>query len=178
MFILASGSPRRKELLKKVVDDFDIIVPEVDESAFPLAAKDLPGELSKAKAYAVYSSHPSDEILACDTIVILDNKVLGKPKSAQNAIEMLENESGRRQIVLSGYTYIGKGKEVTRTVSTIVQFRHLTSEEIKEYVTKFQPLDKAGAYGIQDDFPLIEKIEGSYDNVMGLPTEDIAAHIR
>ncbi|MBQ4255831.1 MAG: septum formation protein Maf [Bacilli bacterium] len=177
MFILASGSPRRKELLHKIVDDFEVVVPDIDESHHPLDPKDLPKELSKEKAYAIYRRFPNDEILACDTIVILDHEVLGKPKSPQNAIEMLEKESGRRQIVLSGYTYIGKGKEISRTVATEVYFNKLSLEQIKDYVTRFAPFDKAGSYGIQDDFPLIEKIVGSYDNVMGLPTEDIKAHI-
>ena len=90
---------------------------------------------------------------------------------------MLEKESGRRQIVLSGYTYIGKGREISRTVATEVYFNKLSLEQIKDYVTRFTPFDKAGSYGIQDGFPLIEKIVGSYDNVMGLPTEDIKAHI-
>ena len=85
MFILASSSPRRKQLLSKLIKDFLIIVPEVDESAFPLPPQDLPGELSKAKAYAVYESHKQDEILACDTVVILGKELLGKPKNAQNA---------------------------------------------------------------------------------------------
>lgn len=177
MFILASGSPRRKELLSKLIKDFTIIVPDVDEHAFPLPAKDLPGALSKAKAYAVYKDHPEDEILACDTIVVLNDEVLGKPKSPQNAIEMLSFESGKRQIVLSGYTYIGKGREITRTVSTSVYFASLSKEQIEEYITKYRPYDKAGAYGIQDGYPLIDHIEGSYDNVMGLPTEDIAYHV-
>ena len=177
MFILASGSPRRKELLHKLIDDFVILVPEIDEHAFPLAAKDLPAALSKAKAYEIYKDHQEDEILACDTIVVLNDEVLGKPKSPQNAIEMLRFESGKRQIVLSGYTYIGKGKEITRTVSTSVYFANLSEEQIREYVEKYQPFDKAGAYGIQDGYPLIDHIEGSFDNVMGLPTEDIAHHV-
>lgn len=177
MFILASSSPRRKELLHKLLDEFMILSPDVDESIFPLPPQDLPAAISKAKAYSILKSHPQDEILSCDTIVILDNKVLGKPKNAQNAIEMLRFESGKRQIVLSGYTYIGKGKEITRTVATEVFFNTLSLEQIKEYVEKFNPLDKAGAYGIQDNFPLVDRIEGSFDNVMGLPTEDIARHV-
>ncbi|MCR5078622.1 MAG: Maf family protein [Bacilli bacterium] len=177
MFILASGSPRRKELLHKVVDEFTIIVPDIDESHHPLDPKDLPKELSKEKAYAVSRFYPNDEILACDTVVILDKEVLGKPKSVQNAIEMLKKQSGKRQIVLSGYTYIGKGKEISRSVATEVYFNELSEEQIIDYVTRFKPFDKAGSYGIQDDFPLIKKIVGSYDNVMGLPTEDIREHI-
>ena len=180
MFILASGSPRRKELLHKLLDEFQIIVPDVDEHAFPLPAKDLPGALSKAKAYAVYKDHPNDEVLACDTIVILDNEVLGKPKSPQNAIERLLNESGKRQIVLSGYTYIGRGKEINRTVSTSVYFAPLTKEQIEEYVNKYRPYDKAGAYGIQEwiGYIGVTALSGSYFNVMGLPIQRLYTELK
>ncbi len=177
MFILASSSPRRKELLKKIVPEFEIIVPDIDESLLHCQGKDLPAEESKAKAYAVASKYPHDEILACDTIVLLDGEVLGKPKDTDDAFAMLKRESGKKQIVLSGYTYIGKGREITRTVSTEVYFNPLSDELIWDYLQKKKPLDKAGAYGIQDGYPLIDHIEGSFDNVMGLPTEDIASHI-
>ena len=177
MFILASGSPRRKQLLAKLIPEFTIIVPDVDESLLHVNPKDLPAEESKAKAYAVAANHPSDEILACDTVVVLDGEVLGKPKDEEDAKAMLRHESGRKQIVLSGYTYIGKGREITRTVATEVFFNELSDELIEEYVKEKRPLDKAGAYGIQDGYPLVARIEGSYDNVMGLPTEDIAKHV-
>lgn len=177
MFILASGSPRRKELLKKVVPEFEIIVPDVDESLLHVDPKDLPAEESKAKAYAIAASHPNDEILACDTVVVLGGEVLGKPKDEEDAKSMLRRQSGRKQVVLSGYTYIGNGREITRTVATDVYFNVLSDELIERYVQEKRPLDKAGAYGIQDGFPLVDHIDGSYDNVMGLPTEDIAAHI-
>jgi septum formation protein len=89
---------------------------------------------------------------------------------------MLENESGKKQYVLSGYTYIGKGVEITRTVKSVVYFNKLSPELIEEYIEKKKPFDKAGAYGIQDEFGLIHHIEGSYDNVMGFPVEDIKKH--
>ena len=177
MFILASGSPRRKELLAKIIPEFTIIVPNVDESLLHIPAKDLPAEESKAKAYAIAATHPNDEVLSCDTIVVLDGEALGKPKDEMDAMAMLRNESGRKQIVLSGYTYIGFGHEITRTVATEVYFNQLSDELIAQYVKEKRPLDKAGAYGIQDGYPLIDRIVGSFDNVMGLPTEDIAAHI-
>ena len=177
MFILASSSPRRKQLLSKLIQDFTIVVPEVDERILDLPASDLPAEESKMKAYAIASKYPSDEILACDTIVVLDGKVLGKPEDEEDAKTMLRAQSGKKQVVLSGYTYIGKGKEITRTVATDVYFNVLSEELIADYVAKKKPLDKAGAYGIQDGYPLIDHIDGSYDNVMGLPTEDIARHV-
>ena len=178
MFILASGSPRRKELLRKIVEEFVIIVPNVDESLLHVDAKDLPAEESKAKAYAIASLHPEDEVLACDTVVVLDGEVLGKPKDEEDAKAMLRKQSGRKEIVLSGYTYIGRGKEITATVATEVYFNELSEELIEAYVQTKSPLDKAGAYGIQDGFPLIKEIRGSFDNVMGLPTEDILKRLR
>ena len=146
----------------------------VDESSLSfLSPKDLPAEESKLKAYAVASRYPGDEVLACDTVVLLDGEALGKPKDAEEAKAILKKESGRKQIVLSGYTYIGRGKEITRTVKTEVFFEDLSDALIEAYVATGSPLDKAGAYGIQDPFPLVKEIRGSFDNVMGLPTEDI-----
>lgn len=179
MLILASGSPRRKELLKKLTPSFTVIVPNVDERSIDSSVepKDLPEEESRLKAYAIHARYPNDEVLSCDTIVILDGEILGKPATEEEAIAMLKKESGRRQIVLSGYTYISLEREITRSVSTAVYFNKLSDDEIVAYVKKYQPFDKAGAYGIQDEAGLINHIEGSYDNVMGLPSEDIAWHI-
>ena len=177
MLILASGSPRRKELLKKLTKDFVVIVSNVDEGFLHLPPEDLPAEESKMKAYAVAAAYPNDEVLACDTIVVLDGQVLGKPRDEEDAMEMLRRQSGKKQTVLSGWTYIGKGIEITRTVATKVYFNQLTEEQIRRYVYEKKPLDKAGAYGIQDGYDLVNRIEGSYDNVMGLPTEDIAKHV-
>jgi septum formation protein len=179
MLILASGSPRRKELLKKLTSDFTVVLPNIDERILDdsLEPQDLPAEESRLKAYAIHAMYPDDEVIACDTIVILDEKILGKPLTEDKAIAMLKEESGHRQIVLSGYTYIGKRKEITRSVPTAVYFNILNDEEIVSYVAKFHPLDKAGGYGIQDEAGLINHIEGSYDNVMGFPTEDVAWHV-
>ena len=118
MFILASSSPRRKEILAKLVPPFEIIVPDIDESILDLPPKDLALEESKAKAYTISSKYPSDEILACDTVVIYANKALGKPHNKENAIAMLKMLNGKKHIVTSGYTYIGNGIEINRTVST------------------------------------------------------------
>lgn len=177
MLILASSSPRRQELLKLLVPDFTIVKPIVDESWLQVSASETPLQEAKMKAYAVLKDHPHDEILACDTVVILHNHVLGKPKNTEEAFSMLKSQAGQKQVVVSGYCYIGQGKEITRSVRTYVYFNKLSDERIKEYIQKFHPLDKAGAYGIQDDYPLIERIEGSYYNVMGLPVEDLQAHV-
>ncbi|MCQ2742165.1 MAG: Maf family protein [Bacilli bacterium] len=179
MIVLGSSSPRRKELLKKLVKEFDIVSPDVDEDNVSVPPESLPAELSKLKAEAVRKLRPNDIILSCDTIVLLNGRVLGKPKDEEDAVKMLLEESGKKQTVLSGYTFIDKnGDSLTRTVSTDVYFNKLSEEKIREYVQKKKPLDKAGAYGIQDGCDLIDRIEGSYDNVMGLPTEDIALYCK
>lgn len=177
MFILASSSPRRKILLKEIVDEFIIVPPNVDEAILDLEPSRLSYEEARMKAYEVASRYPNDEILSCDTIVILDGVALGKPKDRNDALNMLKRQSGKKQVVISSYTYLGKGKEISRSVKTYVYFKKLSEEQIIEYIDKFNPLDKAGSYGIQDDFPLIEKIEGSLKNVIGLPVEDIKSHI-
>lgn len=177
MIILASQSPRRKELIKKIVEDFTVIPADVDESSIHVPAADLPGELSKLKAYEVFKNHQEDKVLACDTIVVLDGEVMGKPHTKEKASEMLHKLSGKKHVVISGYTLIDKHKEVTRTVKTYVYFNKLSDELIDKYIASGSPMDKAGAYGIQDkEFNLVNHIEGSMDNVVGLPTEDIKKH--
>lgn len=178
MLILASASPRRKELLKKIAPSFLVIPSRYDERSLHIKACDLPLEESKMKAYDVYSRYPGEEILSCDTVVVLHGRVLGKPKDEGEAIRMLLEEQGQTQTVLSGYTYLREGKEISRTVATKVRFNPLSEAAIREYVSMKKPLDKAGAYGIQDGFPLVSYIEGSYDNVMGLPTEDLLIHVK
>ena len=177
MIILASESPRRKELIKKITKEFTVIPANIDESVLHIPACDLPGELSKLKAYDVFAKYPNDKVLACDTVVIIDGQILGKPHSKEEASKMLLQLSGRKHVVISGYTIISKEKEVTRTVRTYVYFNKLSDELIDKYIATGSPMDKAGAYGIQDqEFDLVNHIEGSFDNVIGLPTEDIKAH--
>lgn len=177
MIILASESPRRKELIKKITKEFTVIPANIDESVLHIPACDLPGELSKLKAYDIFAKYPNDKVLACDTVVIIDGQILGKPHSKEQAKEMLQKLSGRKHVVISGYTIISKEKEITRTVRTYVYFNKLSDELIDAYIATGSPMDKAGAYGIQDqEFDLVNHIEGSFDNVIGLPTEDIKAH--
>ena len=178
MLILASESPRRRELIKKITSNFTVIPSNIDESLLHIAPHDLPAELSKMKAYSVYSKYPNDEVLACDTVVIIDNELLGKPKSKKEAHDMLSKLSNRKHVVISGYTYISKDKEITRTVRTYVYFNKLSEETINKYIESGSPMDKAGAYGIQDEeFNLVNHIEGDFDNVIGLPVNDIKAHV-
>ena len=179
MFILGSGSPRRQELLKLLIDDFKVVASSYDESFFKGVKdkKDLTHEEAKAKAYALIEKYPDDEILTCDTAVILGNEALGKPKNYKDAFLMLKSEQNQKQIVLTSYVYLSKDRQIERTVRSEVYFNKLSDQEIKEYLETYKPYDKAGAYGIQDDFRLINKIVGSFFNVMGLPLEDLAKRV-
>jgi len=179
MFILASQSPRRKQLLKLIQDDFIIEVADIDEAAIHASNSELAKEISKLKAYAVFKNHPDATVLAVDTIVIIDNEILGKPKDRNDAFKMLRKLSGRQHHVISGFTLINKNSEINRSVVTEVYFNKLSDEDINRYIDSGSPFDKAGAYGIQDeDFNLISHIEGSYYNVMGLPVEALKKHIK
>ena len=176
MLILASKSPRRKELLSRICNVFTIINPDINENESRKHPHEHPLDVSRLKAYRIFQNHPDDDILACDTVVIINDEILGKPRDEKDAYNMLKKLSGRRHIVLSGYTFINQQKEINRTVKTEVYFNELNDDLINQYIKTGSPLDKAGAYGIQDGFPLVERIVGSYDNVMGFPSEDIAKY--
>ena len=178
MLILASESPRRRELIKQITKDFKVVPSNVDESILHIAPHDLPAELSKLKAYSVFAKYPNDEVLACDTVVILNGELMGKPKDKKEAFEMLSKLSNKKHVVISGYTYISKEKEITRTVRTYVYFNRLSDELINRYIESGSPMDKAGAYGIQDEeFNLVNHIDGDFNNVIGLPVDDIKKHV-
>ena len=177
MLILASKSPRRRELIKKIEPNFEVIPSDFDESQIKADPYELPGILSKYKAENIFKDHPNDKILACDTVVILDGEVLGKPHTKEIAFEMLRKLSGKKHSVVSGWTLMNKEKTITRCVKTEVYFNTLSDELINKYIETGSPMDKAGAYGIQDEkFNLVSHIEGSMDNVIGLPTEDLKEH--
>lgn len=179
MLILASQSPRRKELLRLITPDFDVISANIDEEVVVQVPSDLAKELSKLKAYEIFKTHPNDTILACDTIVIIDDKVLNKPKDKAEARKMLEMLSGRRHHVISGFTILSKDREINRNVMTEVYFNKLSDETIERYIASGSPFDKAGGYGIQDEaFGLVDHIVGSYYNVMGLPVEELKKFLK
>jgi septum formation protein len=179
MLILASQSPRRKELLRLITPDFDVISANIDEEVVVQVPSDLAKELSKLKAYEIFKTHPNDTILACDTIVIIDDKVLNKPKDKAEARKMLEMLSGRRHHVISGFTILSKDREINRNVMTEVYFNKLSDETIERYIASGSPFDKAGGYGIQDEaFGLVDHIVGSYYNVMGLPVEELKKYLK
>ena len=168
--ILASASPRRQELLKLFGIPFVVRVADIDETMDPSAAAyDEVARLSREKALAV-ERETGDIVIAADTIVVCEGKVLGKPHSEGEAVSMLQLLSGRDHQVMTGCTVL-KGTEVhTFTEVTDLHFRELTEKEIRRYVASGEPMDKAGAYGIQGGAALFcEKMDGDYYNVMGLP---------
>ena len=178
MYILASKSPRRQELLKHIISDFKIIVSNVDENKIKASPYDLSLELSKAKAKAVFINYPNDVVIAADTVVIVNNEVLGKPINDEDAKRMLHLLSNKTHDVVTGFTIISKEKTISKSVLTKVTFNELSDELINAYVKSGSPKDKAGAYGIQDkEFPLIKNIEGSYYNIVGLPLEELKKYL-
>jgi len=170
--ILASGSPRRQQFLKDLNLDFTIQLKEVEE-IYPkeLKGKEIVKYLAKLKASPFTNLKENDALVTADTIVWHEGKMLGKPKSEDDAIKMLQSLSGKTHKVYSGVCLKSANKEVIFSDTTKVYFKKLSLEEIEFYVKNFKPLDKAGSYGIQEWIGLIgvNKIEGSYFNVMGFP---------
>ena len=180
--ILASGSPRRRELLERMgIEEFDIITSDVDETlddSLPPAAQ--VEQLSCRKAEAVAAEQPDDAlIIAADTVVALDGTILGKPVDEADAFRMLSALSGVRHHVYTGVTVTLGDKTLTRHEVTSVDFRSLEPEEVELYIATGECMDKAGAYGIQGyGALLIEGIAGDYYNVMGLPVALLAQMLK
>lgn len=176
--ILSSGSPRRKDLLTEMGIPFDVITKPGDET-YPdnLATKEIAGFLSlqKAEIFASEGLENNQLVITADTIVVVDNDILGKPLNDSDARQMLKRLSGKTHQVITGVTLMTNKKTQTFSVCTKVDFKILTEEEIHFYVQNYQPMDKAGAYGIQEwiGHVAIERIHGSYFNVMGLPTHQL-----
>ena len=174
--ILASNSPRRKELLAGLGVDYEVrTLPDVDES-YPdtLQGADIPLYIAKEKADAYRNMlQPGELMITADTIVWLDGRVLGKPKDREDALCMLRDMSGRTHEVFTGVCITTTEWQRSFAAQTEVRFAELSEEEMTYYVDKFQPMDKAGAYGVQEwiGFIGVENISGSYYNVMGLPVQ-------
>lgn len=170
--ILASQSPRRKQLMEMAELAFEVIIADVDETNPPgMPGKEVPAHLAQKKAYAIRDRAGEALVVAADTIVLCDDLILGKPTSADNAKDILRQLSGRKHEVITGVCMLQGEKERIFSVVTDVYFRPLTDAQIAHYVTQYQPFDKAGAYAIQEWIGVtgIEKINGDYYNVMGLP---------
>ena len=168
--ILASASPRRQELLKLFGVPFIIRVADIDETMDPTKRPfDEVARVSRMKALAV-ERQPEDIVIAADTIVVCEGKVMGKPHSQEEAVAMLQLLSGRDHQVMTGCTVLKGHRAETFTEVTDIHFRDLSDKEIRRYVDSGEPMDKAGAYGIQGGAALFcEKMVGDYYNVMGLP---------
>ena len=176
--ILASNSPRRKELLAGIDIAFDVRVLEGVDESYPanLPTKDIAEYISKKKAAAYRETMAVDElVITADTIVVLGNEVMGKPKDEIDACRMLRELSGRTHQVITGVTLTTVDRQTSFSVETDVTFKQLSDEEIAYYVEKYHPMDKAGAYGIQEWIGHIgvTGMKGSYFNVMGLPVQRI-----
>lgn len=180
--ILASASPRRKEILEKTGLKFRVDESDYEEN-MDIGMK--PHELavchSVGKARAVARRYKNALIISADTIVVLKNRVFGKPRSKKEAAEMLKILSGKAHTVITGYTLMDTdtGKELSRAVESTVYFKRLSEDEIKTYIKSGEPLDKAGSYGVQGlGAVIVRRIEGDFFNVMGLPLNSIAESLK
>lgn len=176
--ILASGSPRRRELMVGLGVNYEVrILPDVDES-YPdtLQGEEIPLYIAKEKADAyIPMMQPDELIITADTIVWLDGEVLGKPRDREDALQMLRTMSGRTHEVFTGVCITTTDWQRSFTAQTEVRFATLSEDEIIYYVDNFKPMDKAGAYGVQEwiGFIGVENISGSYYNIMGLPVQKL-----
>jgi septum formation protein len=186
-YILASQSPRRKQLLAWADIEFDVIVSEAAED-FPagMDVKEVPVHIAQKKAIAVqekikleFPIHQGKWIIAADTIVVLENEIIGKPNDRADAINILQKLSGKTHRVITGVFLINDIESRNFSETTLVHFHSLTLSQIEYYVDQYQPYDKAGAYGIQDWIGVvgIQAIEGDFYNVMGLPVSKLLAYL-
>ena len=176
---LGSQSPRRKQLLAEMGFEFEVItIPNLEENYPPeLESHIVPTYLSNHKAAELFAHipNPNGTLITADTVVIINNEILGKPETTENAFAMLSKLSGHTHEVITGVTIKNSTKQISFSDTTEVTFRALTNEEINYYIDNYKPFDKAGSYGIQEWIGLagISSINGSYFNVVGLPTEKL-----
>lgn len=174
--ILASTSPRRQEILRGAGIESTVATSDYEEDMTQdMPPIELVKELAKGKALAVASDYPNDVVLAADTIVAFEGRVLGKPKSTEGIIESLALLNGKKASTITGFTVVSKGKIVTEAIAADIFFRHLTKAEISAYAMIGEGLDKAGGFGIQGVGALLfNKIEGDYFTIVGLPVSRVA----
>ena len=180
--ILASGSPRRKELLTAAGIKFDIDISDYEEDmTLDLSPHELAKYLSKDKASTDAERHKDAVIVAADTFVVLKGEILGKPHTKEKAKEMLKKLSGQTHSIVTGFTIIdtATGKTISEAHESKLYFREILPEEIDEYVNSGEPLDKAGAYAVQGGGgKFVEKIEGDYSNIIGIPMKAFLEKLR
>lgn len=175
--VLGSKSPRRRELLNSMGFQFEIRTFDTDES-FPdsLMPEEVALYVARKKSKDLLTISQEDEVVLCaDTVVIIDDLILGKPVDKQAAVKMLESLSGRNHKVITGVSIVSLEKAIEFSVTTEVYFHPISGSDIDYYIDNFKPFDKAGAYGIQEwiGYTSIQKIVGSYNNVVGLPTHEV-----
>lgn len=179
--ILASNSPRRKELLAGLGFDFEVRTLQGLDESYPegLSMEEIPQYISRKKA-AAYELKEDEMLITADTIVYLDGEVLGKPVDEEDAKQMLRKLSGKTHQVVTGVTLTWEGRQHSFASVSQVTFAQLSEAEIDHYVTKYRPFDKAGAYGIQEwiGYIGVTSIEGSYFNVMGLPVQRLYSEMK
>lgn len=179
--ILASQSPRRKQLMELAELSFDIVIADVDETNPPgMPGEEVPEHLAKKKAAAIEHLHHDCIIIAADTVVLLDHEILGKPVDEEHAVETLKKIQGRMHQVVTGVCMQLGSKQISFSTTTEVYFRPLSDEQVRHYVRHYKPFDKAGAYAIQEWIGMIgiEKINGDYYNVMGLPIGEVCIRLK
>ena len=176
MYILASGSPRRKELLSLIIPEYEVLVSGCEEFVPKgTPAEKVPAILAEQKALAVAKLRPDDTVIGSDTVVVLGGEIFGKPKDKDHAHAMLRALSGKKHFVYTGVAVAEKGEVRSFVQKTEVEFYELSDETIDKYIESFEPMDKAGAYGIQGKGSVLVKgISGDYFNVMGLPVAETA----
>lgn len=174
-FILASASPRRNELLKLITEDFICHPADIDETVpETIESHSAPEYLALLKAEHIAKKYPDKIIIGADTTVFLGDTPLGKPKNEDDAFNMLKALSGKPHTVITGCALVFDKKKISFSVSTKVYFKSISDIEIKKYILTGEPMDKAGAYGIQGKGALLcEKIEGDYFNIVGLPVSKL-----
>ncbi len=176
MYVLASGSPRRKELLSLIIPEYEVLVSGCEEFVPEgTPAKKVPEILAAQKAEAVAKLRPDDTVIGSDTVVVLNGEIFGKPKNFEHAQKMLRALSGKKHFVYTGVAVVERGVTRSFVQKTTVEFYELSDETIDNYIKTCEPMDKAGAYGIQGKGSvLVKRIEGDYFNVMGLPVSELA----
>ncbi|OQB24091.1 MAG: Septum formation protein Maf [Firmicutes bacterium ADurb.Bin182] len=177
--ILASGSPRRRELLDISGFEFDVIVSDANENISANSPSELVKKLSLSKACAVKKGRTDCCVIGSDTVVVLDGEVIGKPKDAEDAFSILQKLSGKTHLVYTGIAVISDNCEFADYDVTRVTFEKLTDNEIKAYIKTGEPMDKAGAYGIQGPASLfVKSVEGNYFTIIGLPLPKLYKMLR
>jgi len=179
-YILASASPRRKELLTRIVDNFEVVVSNIEERIpHSLSYLQVPVYLAKQKGKSIYKKHQDSIVIASDTVVICKHKILGKPHSKEELESMIRLLNNRTHVVVSGVAILFNNKMISFNCKTYVTFNNMSEKEIADYCNLKNVYDKAGGYAIQEEASkFIKSIEGDYYNVMGLPLSKLYTKLK